>query len=103
MTGINLTKLDVMDDFDAIQIAVAYKYKGEKLEAFPSSAEVLNGVEVDYIELPGWKQSTANARSILDLPENAQNYVYKIEELLGVKVEFVGVGLRRDQMAVRYE
>lgn len=101
MTAINLTKLDVLDDFDTIKIAVSYKYKGELLNSFPASTEILGKIEAEYIELPGWNISTEKAKSINDLPENAQKYIYKIEELLGVKIEFVGVGLKRDQMAVR--
>jgi len=101
LTSINLTKLDVLDNFETIKIAVAYKLNGEKIESLPASADILEKVEVEYIELPGWNQSTENAKSINDLPENAQKYVYKIEELLGVKIDFVGVGIKRDQMAIR--
>lgn len=101
LTGINLTKLDVMDDFETIKICTGYKHNGSKLESFPSSAKVLSEVEVDYIELPGWKQDISGARKISDLPENAQKYIQKIEELIEVPVDFVGVGITRDQMAMK--
>jgi len=98
-TSINLTKLDVLDDLDTIKIATAYIVDGKKLESFPASLSVLEKVEVEYIELPGWKENISSAHSIKDLPENARKYVAKIEELLEVPIEFVGVGVTRDQMA----
>jgi len=58
-------------------------------------------VEVEYIEIPGWKTDSSSAKKISELPENAQNYIKKIEELLEVSVDFVGVGQNRDQMAVK--
>lgn len=101
LTAVNLTKLDVLDNLDSLKIAVAYKYKGETLKEFPASTEQLAEVEVEYIEMPGWKEDISTARKISDLPENARNYVAKIEELLGCPVEFVGVGMNREQMATK--
>jgi adenylosuccinate synthase len=101
MTCINLTKLDVLDSFDTIKIAVGYTYKGQKIEYFPASLDAFEHIEPDYIEMPGWKEDISNARNILDLPLNAQNYIKKIEVLLEIPVEFVGVGLSREQIAVK--
>lgn len=109
MTSINLTKLDVLSGLDTIKIGMAYKHKGEviasvtanKAASFPSSADVLAHVEVEYLEMPGWKQDISSARRLGDLPENAQKYVAKIEELLSCPVDFVGVGMSREQMATR--
>ncbi|MBU0667995.1 adenylosuccinate synthase [Patescibacteria group bacterium] len=99
MTSINLTKLDILDNLDVIKIGVAYEYNGKTLQSFPADAEVLENLEVKYIEMPGWKQDISGARKIADLPENARKYVQKIEELLECPVDFVGVGVSRDQMA----
>ncbi len=99
-TCINLTKLDVMDDLDTVKIATKYLHKGKELTAFPASIEVLSEVEVVYEEMPGWKQSIAEARTINDLPENAKNYVKRLQEVLGCPIEFVGVGIGREQMAL---
>jgi len=101
MTSINLTKLDVLDDFETIKIATKYFYKGRELESFPASLEILSNVEVVYEEMPGWKQSTSSARKISDLPKNAQNYAARIEELLGMPIEFIGVGQSREEMALK--
>lgn len=101
MTGINLTKLDVLDSFDTLKIALSYKYNGKVMESFPSIAGKLDEIEVEYLEMEGWKTDTSSAQKISDLPANAKAYVGKIEELLGVPVDFVGVGQKRDQMAFR--
>lgn len=98
MSSINLTKLDVLDEMDTIKIAVGYFAQGKKLESFPASADILGGVEVEYIEMPGWKTSIKNAKTFKDLPPNAQKYVKKIEELLGCPANFIGTGVGRDEM-----
>ncbi|MFA5829121.1 MAG: adenylosuccinate synthase [Candidatus Gracilibacteria bacterium] len=99
-TCINLTKLDVMDDLDTVKIATKYLHKGKELTAFPASIEILSEVEAVYEEMPGWKQSISEARTINDLPENARNYVKRLQEVLGCPIEFVGVGIGREQMAL---
>ncbi|XP_066280649.1 adenylosuccinate synthetase isozyme 1 B-like [Branchiostoma lanceolatum] len=97
-TAIALTKLDILDVFDEIKIGVAYKLDGKKLPNFPANQEILKQVEVEYCTMPGWKTNTENLRSFKDLPENAQKYVRKIEEVLGVPVRWVGVGAARDSI-----
>ena len=103
LTSINLTKLDVLDDFDTIKIATRYIYKGSELETFPASLEKLDNVKVVYEELPGWKQKIGNARKFNDLPENARKYVARIQELLNCPVNFIGVGILRDEMVTTHE
>ncbi|MFC1748505.1 adenylosuccinate synthase [Pseudomonadota bacterium] len=100
-SSINVTKLDVMDDFETIKIGVGYKHNGKTLESFPSSADTLAELEVDYIEMPGWQEDISGAKRISDLPENAQKYLTKLEELLDCPIDFVGVGISRDQMAIK--
>ncbi len=99
MTSINLTKLDVLTGLGSLKIGTAYHYNGEKLPSFPCCINKLEQVEVDYIEMPGWDEDISGARNIADLPENARKYIEKIEELLEVPVDFVGVGVSREQMA----
>jgi len=98
MNSINLTKLDVLDEMETIKIATGYFSDGKKLESFPASADILSNVEVEYIEMPGWKTSIKDAKTFKDLPENAQKYVKKIEELLGCHIDFIGTGVGRDEM-----
>lgn len=97
-TSIALTKLDILDTFEEVKIGVAYKLDGKVLENFPAEQSVLSCVEVDYISLPGWCKSTAGTRSFSDLPVNAQNYVTKIQELLGIPIQWIGTGPSRDDV-----
>jgi adenylosuccinate synthase len=99
MTGINLTKLDVLDDLETIKIGVKYMHRGKELENFPADATILSEVDVIYEELPGWKTDLSKFRKISELPENARRYIKRIEELLECPVTYAGVGTRRDQMA----
>lgn len=100
INALNITKLDVLDEFDTVKIATDYFHKGKKLESFPASADILQEVEIEYLELPGWKSSTSKVKKLNDLPENAQLYIQKIQELLECPVGFVGIGIGRDQMII---
>ncbi len=102
-TSLNLTKLDVLDDFDELKVAVAYKYNGEKLASFPADLEILEKVEVVYETLPGWKSSTSGVTKWGDLPVNAQKYIKFIENFLGhgLKIKYIGTGPDRSHMVVR--
>ncbi|KAJ3082462.1 hypothetical protein HK102_001664 [Quaeritorhiza haematococci] len=84
-TSVNITKLDVLDQLPEIKIGVAYNYKGQRLESFPSDLSVLEQVTVDYETMPGWQQDISKCRKFEDLPVNAQKYVLRVEELMGVK------------------
>ncbi|OZJ04104.1 Adenylosuccinate synthetase 1 [Bifiguratus adelaidae] len=97
-TSLNVTKLDILDQFPVIKIAVAYKLDGKPLPSFPADLEVLERVEVEYIEMPGWQTDISACRTFSELPPNAQAYIRKIEELVGVPVEWIGVGVARDAM-----
>ncbi|RKP06966.1 Adenylosuccinate synthetase [Thamnocephalis sphaerospora] len=100
-TSINLTKLDVLDQLEEIKIAVAYHLNGTRLASFPADLHELEKVEVEYETLPGWKQDISACRTFESLPENARRYVLRIEQLLGVHIEWVGVGASRDAMIHR--
>ena len=98
LTGLALTKLDVLDTLDEIRIATGYRAGGEALSSFPIDLPLLEEVEPVYETLPGWKRSTADARSIGDLPAEARRYIARIEELTGVPSWYVSVGTSRDQI-----
>jgi len=99
--ALNLTKLDILDDFDEVKVATEYWYKGEKLAAFPADLTKLENIEVKYETLPGWKSSTVGARKWEQLPENARKYVEFIEKFVGVKVKYIGTGPGNENMIVR--
>jgi adenylosuccinate synthase len=92
-----LTKLDVLDDFDPIPICTGYKYKGTPLQAFPTELSVLEKCEPVYEEFPGWKSSTIGISGFKDLPQKAQNYIRKLEDLAGVPFSLISTGPKRDQ------
>lgn len=92
-----LTLLDVLTGFDTLKICVGYRLNGKKLTEFPYNAKILNRVETEFVELPGWKEDITNHTAFNDLPENARQYVFTIEELLGKKVSIVSVGPDRKQ------
>lgn len=99
--AINLTKLDILDDFEEVQVATAYRYQGQELASFPADLSVLEKMEVKYETLKGWKQSTQGCTKWEQLPENARRYVEYIERFVGVKIKYIGTGAGRDSMIVR--
>ncbi|KAI1843346.1 hypothetical protein JX266_010520 [Neoarthrinium moseri] len=102
-TALNLTKLDVLDSFETVKIAIAYKDKstGKELDSYPADHNILDNAEVVYHEMPGWNKPTTNARTYYDLPKQARDYVEYIENFIGVKVKWIGTGPDREAMIVR--
>jgi adenylosuccinate synthase len=103
LTGIALTKLDVLDDLDSIKICTGYKYKGKLYKDFPNELEILANAEPVYEEMEGWKESTAFAKVFEQLPQNAQKYIRRIEELLQIKVQIISVGQMNDDVFILKE
>ncbi|MBD3670576.1 MAG: adenylosuccinate synthase [Gammaproteobacteria bacterium] len=92
LTGICLTKMDVMDGLETLRIAVGYECDGHSIEVPPIGADAYEQCKPTYIEVPGWKESTVGIRSYEDLPENAKAYIKKIEEVVGVPVDIISTG-----------
>jgi adenylosuccinate synthase len=97
LTGIALTKLDVLSEFDTIKVCTGYTYQGTALESLPAALETFENCQPVYEELPGWKCDITGARSFDELPEKARSYVRRLEELAGCPIVMVSVGPRRDQ------
>ncbi|KAG1461668.1 hypothetical protein G6F56_005675 [Rhizopus delemar] len=97
-TSFNLTKLDILDQLPTIKVATAYHLDGKKLPSFPADLNVLEKVEVEYVELPGWMTDISKCTEYEQLPENAKKYIEFIEKETGVPVEWIGVGPSRDAM-----
>ena len=97
MTGLAITKMDVLNDLDLIKICTAYSYRGELLETFPRDFDVLQECHPVYEELEGWKTDICSATSLDQLPPRAKAYLKKLEEVSGCPVVLVSVGPRRDQ------
>ena len=100
-TQINLTKLDILDSFEEIRVATAYKLDGRELETFPADLDQMERVEIVYKTFQGWKTTTTGCRKWEDLPQLAKSYVESIEKAVGVQVKWVGTGPRREDMIVR--
>jgi len=97
LTGIALTKLDVLSDFDVIKVCTGYTYQGKSLETLPAALNIFENCQPVYEELPGWKTDITAAKSFDELPANARAYVRRLEELAGCQIVMVSVGPRRDQ------
>ncbi len=96
VTGIALTKLDVLDGLEELKVCVGYKHKGEVIDYLPYGMEDQAEVEPVYETLEGWKESTFGARSWADLPATAVKYIRRIEELIGVPVALLSTSPERD-------
>jgi adenylosuccinate synthase len=96
VTGIALTKLDVLDGFEALKICVGYELDGQRLDHLPTAAARQARVRPIYETLPGWFETTAGARSWAELPAQAIKYVRRIEELIGCPVALLSTSPERD-------
>ncbi len=97
LTGLAITKLDVLDSLPTLKICVTYDCQGQRLDHFPTSQAVLAECRPIYEELPGWQQSIREARVMTDLPQAARRYVQRLEELSGVPAVIISVGPDREQ------
>ncbi|MFT5519840.1 MAG: adenylosuccinate synthase [Enterobacterales bacterium] len=100
VTGFCLTKLDVLDGLETVKIATAYLCNGKKQTAMPCGAEGFAAVTPEYIEMPGWSETTVGARSIEQLPTNALNFISKIEEIVGVPIDIISTGPDRNETII---
>ncbi|WP_170951738.1 adenylosuccinate synthase [Synechococcus sp. GEYO] len=95
-----VTKLDVLDELDELQVCVAYELDGERIEYFPSCAEEFARCQPIFETLPGWQCSTAECRTLEDLPEKAMAYLRFLADLMEVPIAIVSLGAGRDQTIV---
>ncbi len=98
LTGLAVTKLDVLDHFDTIPVGTGYKLDGGECAEMPADVEQLARVRPVYEELKGWNADTGGARKVDELPRQARAYLDRIQELSGVPIRYVSVGTRRDQI-----
>ncbi len=101
LTGLVITKLDVLDDLDEIKICTGYEYNGQIMEDFPPSIKVLENCTPVYESHPGWREATSNITDYNALPENTKKYLSRIEELSGVKIKIVSVGPGREATIIK--
>lgn len=101
MDQLALTKMDVLDDFEEIQVCTHYTVDGEKTDVYPVETGALEHVKPVYKTFPGWKKSCRDAASYDDLPENAKTYISFIEEYTGSRCSIISTGPGRTQTLVR--
>ena len=99
LTGLAVTKLDVLDSFDKIKICKSYRLADGTITEMPDTLE-LGQVQPVYEEWTGWKKTTLEARKWKDLPKEAQAYLKRIQELAGVPIRYVSVGPQRENIIV---
>jgi adenylosuccinate synthase len=101
VSGLCITKLDVLDGLDTIRVCVGYRNGGQVTREPPLFADAFAEVEPVYEELPGWKESTVGLTTYAQLPVNARRYLERIEALVGVPLDLISTGPDRDQTIVR--
>ncbi|MGA7935063.1 MAG: adenylosuccinate synthase [Kovacikia sp.] len=95
-----ITKLDVLDELEEINVCVAYEVEGDRCYDFPSNSRQFARCKPIYKTVPGWKQSTADCRSLADLPQQALDYLKLLAELMEVPIAIVSLGASRDQTII---
>ncbi|MBI4308878.1 MAG: adenylosuccinate synthase [Candidatus Omnitrophica bacterium] len=95
-----IMKLDVLDDLKELKIATAYKYKGRVYKDYPHDLEVLSHAQPVYETVSGWQSDTRGVRQYSKLPANARRYLQRLETLLNVRIKYISVGSKRDEIIV---
>jgi adenylosuccinate synthase len=98
LTGIAITKLDILDGLETIKICTAYKYKGKLYQHFLKELDAFEACTPVYEEMKGWKESTLGVKEFGKLPKEARAYIRRIQELIGVKADIISTGQKRDEL-----
>src|SRR2546425_4962563 len=98
LTGLAVTKLDVLDSFAEIPVGVGYRLDGEEIDSMPADVETIARVEPIYEMGPGWQKRLTDVRRLADLPPAARVYVDRLQDLARAPIRYVSVGTRRDQI-----
>jgi adenylosuccinate synthase len=98
LTGLAVTKLDVLDTFAEIPVGVGYRLDGQEIDSMPADVETIGRVEPIYETVTGWQKPLKDVRRLADLPPAARAYVDRLQDLAGAPVRYVSVGTRRDQI-----
>jgi adenylosuccinate synthase len=101
VTGICITKLDVLDGMETVKICVAYRLDGKEVDTPPVGADLFEKCEPVLIEMPGWSESTVGTRSMDKLPQAARDYLSKVEKLCGAPIDIISTGPDREETLVK--
>ena len=100
LTGLCITKLDVLDGLETLRLATHYLYKGERVDLPPLGADAIELCEPVYEDMPGWSEPTVGITDIDALPENARAYLDRIQQVVGVPIDIISTGPERDQTII---
>ena len=100
VSGLCITKLDVLDGFETLRLGVGYQVKGQALDLLPFGAENVEGCEPVYEEFPGWSETTVGVTQYEQLPANARKYLERLAEVCGASIDMISTGPDRDQTIV---
>jgi adenylosuccinate synthase len=103
VSGLCITKLDVLDGMERIKMGVGYRVGGELLDIFPAGADASRDLVPIYEEMPGWSESTVGVKQLDVLPANARAYLSRLEQICGVPVDMISTGPdRKETIVVRH-
>jgi len=100
LTGLAVTKLDILGGLDTLNICIGYEHQGKTLDYFPGNLQILGECKPIYETLPGWSEDISGIRNYNDLPENTKKYLNRIEELVETPVQIISIGPARDETII---
>jgi adenylosuccinate synthase len=100
LTGLAVTKLDVLGGLETLNICTGYAYQGKTLDYFPGDLKILAECKPIYETLPGWPEDISGIRNYTDLPENTKNYLKRIEEIVETPIQIISIGPAREETIV---
>ncbi|MRH77774.1 adenylosuccinate synthase [Spiribacter sp. C176] len=101
LSGLCMTKLDVLDELDVLRICIGYRCGAQRSDVLPTGAEALAECQPEYVEMPGWQRSTVGVQTYEDLPAEARDYLERIETLCGVSIDIISTGPDRNETIIR--
>ena len=101
LTGICITKLDVLDGLETVRVCVGYRCDGQELQTPPTGAEAFARCEPIYIDMPGWQESTVGVRDYDQLPANAKAYLEQLESLIETPIDIISTGAERNETVIK--
>ena len=101
VSGLCVTKLDVLDGLETVRICVGYEIDGDPIKGVPVVVDRFADCQPVYEDMPGWSDSTVGATTYEDLPQNAQDYLARIEELVATPIDIISTGPDRDQTIIK--
>lgn len=102
ITGLCITKLDVLDGLDTVRLCLGYTVNGEKIDGIPTGADGVEACEPVYENMPGWQESTAGIKKFSVLPLRARNYLERVESLLECPIAMISTGAERDEIIMQH-